>query len=413
MRSVHALGLRLCAPRRPLRTQRTATAPPAPGVSGAEAVPAPLSARSEPCEDKDSVTSRKCALAYATGAPYAPLTPGASARPGLFGSATVVGPEGLARGNGQAIDPARAAHRINEGTATNEGSAQLCDARPPSPAPPLRTAGGHGGRISSSPRVLEPGGLARVRSSSGGFVRGLRPVGVAGHQCPESSTGSSACPSRSIASFSAGPGLTTPLIRATSTQFALRRLMPAADLLNVAGRGPLVQQRRPQKVAVQTGAGEVWLCDQAPLHEGHIEWAIGFAMPDLVALLNRHVFFWPGTEHGPMRSGRNHLRRYEAADPVVMRVPTAALLATTGVPHPLFSQVNSGAPPHQRWSSFTQRSTAVHGIRPVPAFGGRSGRSGVQRQSADTQRHAVQTSGITRVVDDVLRERGSHDGEDQ
>lgn len=53
----------------------------------------------------------------------------------------MVGPEGLARGDGQASDPARAAHRTNEGTTTNEAIAQLCDARPPSPALLLLAAG--------------------------------------------------------------------------------------------------------------------------------------------------------------------------------------------------------------------------------------------------------------------------------
>lgn len=139
----------------------------APGVSGAEAVPAPLSARSEPCEDKDSVTSRKCALASATGAPYAPLTPGASGRAGTLRSATVVGPEGLARGDRQASDPARAAHRINEGVTTNEAIAQLCDARPPYPAMLLLAAGVFG----AADLVASPGSVARRFGEGPVFVR--------------------------------------------------------------------------------------------------------------------------------------------------------------------------------------------------------------------------------------------------
>jgi hypothetical protein len=80
--------------------------------------------------------------------------------------------------------------------------------------------------------------------------------------------------------------------------------------------------------------------DQAPLHEGNIRLADGFTFADLVELLNRHVFFWNGTDAGASDFGQRYYNRYRAEQPAMIRLPTSALLHS----EPLFCGYNSGAP---------------------------------------------------------------------
>lgn len=102
------------------------------------------------------------------------------------------------------------------------------------------------------------------------------------------------------------------------------RLFPAAELM---ARQPTiaVRQRRPASIQVSTPQGTVLIRDQEPLQRGHIQFQPGFSFEDLIELLNRHVFLWPGTDKGPSDYGRNHFGRYSDTNPVLLRLPTIHL----------------------------------------------------------------------------------------
>ena len=122
---------------------------------------------------------------------------------------------------------------------------------------------------------------------------------------------------------------------------------PAADALVAAGRAALLRARRPKHVELPLGDGaRVYLRDQAPLHEKNIEFTDGWAFPDLVEYLNRRVYFWPGTDRGPIEYGRRHFERYRSEQPVIIRVPFAAVCEVNPERVPSFSAFNSGSPRH-------------------------------------------------------------------
>ena len=119
-------------------------------------------------------------------------------------------------------------------------------------------------------------------------------------------------------------------------------LIPAAEHFRAAGREDLVRSRRAQAVALTPG---VSIRDQAPLYEGNCGLADGFTFADLIALLNEHVFFWPGTAEGPIRPGRNHIGRYAGSeDVVVLSLPTLALLQANAAVPARCCRYNSGSP---------------------------------------------------------------------
>jgi hypothetical protein len=124
------------------------------------------------------------------------------------------------------------------------------------------------------------------------------------------------------------------------------RLTSAARLLG-ADASLTSKIRRPEHMVLTTDAGTVVLRDQQPLHSGNCLLSDGWRFEDLVFYLNSHVYFWPGDNSRPIRSGINHFLRYEAEDAVVLIVSTRDLLSTNFSP-PLVTRVNSGAP---RWSA--------------------------------------------------------------
>lgn len=121
-----------------------------------------------------------------------------------------------------------------------------------------------------------------------------------------------------------------------------RQLLPAAAFL-VHRSTATVRERRADSISIATPQGMVLIRDQAPLHPGHIELQRGFSLEDLIELLNRHVFFWPGTAAGPSRYGQNHFGRYADSAPVLLRFPTHHLFDR--YPDAVrFCRYNSGAP---------------------------------------------------------------------
>ena len=117
------------------------------------------------------------------------------------------------------------------------------------------------------------------------------------------------------------------------------RLLSASLL---AAGDPVLQQRRARAVPVKSaGRGCVMLRDQQPLNASKLTFTGDWGFDELLRALNDRVFFWQGRCNGtPIDYGRRHFAKYEGTDVVVLRVPTAAVLAEA---QPEFSKVNSGA----------------------------------------------------------------------
>jgi hypothetical protein len=124
---------------------------------------------------------------------------------------------------------------------------------------------------------------------------------------------------------------------------AARKLFPAEALLQSAGLQNLLSERRREHIIITADGAQVHIRDQRPLEPGWIAFESGWDLARLVLELNRHVFFWPGWERGPVRSGRSHFDRYQDESPVLLRLPSRSLLLA-GSLTPLFARVNSGAP---------------------------------------------------------------------
>lgn len=117
-------------------------------------------------------------------------------------------------------------------------------------------------------------------------------------------------------------------------------LKPANTLAIDAGEGPLMGKQRHGIRTLKCGRQ---LRDHDPLHAGNISFLNGWTtLSHLVSHLDNHVFFWPGWDHGPIQSGRNHFLRYKSERPIILRIRSADLLASN--PMPLFCKYNSGAP---------------------------------------------------------------------
>lgn len=118
-------------------------------------------------------------------------------------------------------------------------------------------------------------------------------------------------------------------------------LKPANMLYRESGEHEFIGTHRKVHRPLRSGKK---IRDQYPLRAGNISFTNGWALKDLIFHLDDHVFFWPGWESGPISAGRNHFERYAAENPIVLRVPTSALIAANAAVVPLFCKYNSGAP---------------------------------------------------------------------
>lgn len=125
---------------------------------------------------------------------------------------------------------------------------------------------------------------------------------------------------------------------------ATRTLLPAATLQSVNGRQLPRLTPRGQHLRVDWNGYAVWIRDQLPLNAKNIEFGNGWDLSRLLTHIDEHVFFWPGTERGPVDAGRNHFERYVHEQPALLRVGTADLIAANRDGEPLFCRFNSGAP---------------------------------------------------------------------
>lgn len=121
-------------------------------------------------------------------------------------------------------------------------------------------------------------------------------------------------------------------------------ICPASALYRSAGMTPSIRTRRAKGQWIEFGGERVHIRDQAPLHRGNIMFSGGWKFEDLVAHLNDHVFFWPGTASGPIAYGLRHFQRYAGDDTAVLSFDTRAVFAANLKPGPRFCKYNSGSP---------------------------------------------------------------------
>ena len=124
--------------------------------------------------------------------------------------------------------------------------------------------------------------------------------------------------------------------------FRTRRLLSATRLFADAGRDP--DGRRRECVQLRIGDDVVHVRDQAPLHAGNIDFQSGWCFEDLLADLNRRVYFWAGKDVGPSAYGVRHFQRYRSERPAILRISTAELLHRNEPALPQFCRFNSGSP---------------------------------------------------------------------
>src|SRR6185503_5907064 len=126
-----------------------------------------------------------------------------------------------------------------------------------------------------------------------------------------------------------------------------RVLEPASHIMALAGREDLAAVKRAMHVKVSVGGDDVFLRDQAPLYAGNMKLPPGWAFDTFIQSLNKRVFFWPGSNVGPIDYGVRHFNRYQAETPSILRVRLASLLdANQGIELEV-CRYNSGSP---RWS---------------------------------------------------------------
>jgi hypothetical protein len=153
----------------------------------------------------------------------------------------------------------------------------------------------------------------------------------------------------------------------------IRRKQELESASLMAGRSnrPLVMntKRRVSESIVIDGE-EVWVQNQAPLHEGNVSLDGNWTFDDLLSELNSLVFFWPGCNRGPIPHGQRHFQSaLWRSGPIVLRVPTGALVQENN--KPLFCRFNAGAP---RWSGGHASPRGPNTFLPNGLFDGRPGK---------------------------------------
>lgn len=124
----------------------------------------------------------------------------------------------------------------------------------------------------------------------------------------------------------------------------MRCLESASDLINLAKQPAQVLRKRFTSLSMCVDGENVWIRDQAPLHAGNVGFQDGWSFEDLIRCLNEKVFFWPGTQGGPISYGVRHFQRYQAEGPALMRISSSHLLAANSKLSPYFCRYNSGSP---------------------------------------------------------------------
>jgi hypothetical protein len=121
-------------------------------------------------------------------------------------------------------------------------------------------------------------------------------------------------------------------------------LVPAAILMERAGRADLIRTRRRGHERVTIESRVIVLRDQSPLHKGNAKLPRGYTFEGFLESLNRRIFFWPGNEAGPIAYGIRHFQHYENENPIMLRMDFESLLRANPLIEPLYCRYNSGSP---------------------------------------------------------------------
>ena len=111
-----------------------------------------------------------------------------------------------------------------------------------------------------------------------------------------------------------------------------------------ANRPDLIRTRRRKHERITIEKTIIVVRDQAPLHEGNMKLPPGFSYEDLIESINNRIFFWPGSERGPISYGVRHFERYRAERPVILRLNFKSLLEANPGVEPRLCSYNSGSP---------------------------------------------------------------------
>jgi hypothetical protein len=123
-----------------------------------------------------------------------------------------------------------------------------------------------------------------------------------------------------------------------------RMLFSASNLMRQSGDMSFLRQKRRDSTAVKIGKTTISIRDQKPLHAGNIRFDAGWGFGDLVEALNALVFFWPGTNAGPISYGKRHFDRYASENPLILRFGANDLFSENKSATPRFCRFNSGSP---------------------------------------------------------------------
>ncbi len=123
-----------------------------------------------------------------------------------------------------------------------------------------------------------------------------------------------------------------------------RTMRAAAVLLRQAGRHDVLRNRRAQSIWIDTNGQRTHIRDQSPLHRGNVTLDPSWQFEDFVECLNQHVYFWPGTDSGPISHGYRHFQRYARENALVLEFNTQELFRANPTPGPKFCKYNSGSP---------------------------------------------------------------------
>src|SRR5260370_6666431 len=95
----------------------------------------------------------------------------------------------------------------------------------------------------------------------------------------------------------------------------VRRLESASLLYQQAGLTNRVVAKRAESDSITIDSDIVSIRDQGPLHAGNMTLEAGCSFVDFLGIFNARVFFWPGTDRGPIPSRFRRFARYQEGRP--------------------------------------------------------------------------------------------------
>jgi hypothetical protein len=132
----------------------------------------------------------------------------------------------------------------------------------------------------------------------------------------------------------------------------IRNLRSLDSAVMLAGKSnpPAPIKKRDMAEPLKIEGHVVWLQTQRPLYEKNICFEGGWVMADLLSHLNSLVFFWPGTDRGPIPpyGDRYRIGNKWHSNAVALRIPSREMFESLNRDSVLFCRHNSGSP---RWSN--------------------------------------------------------------